>query len=166
MLVEFGTARAPTHGFRFRYLHHEPLGNLAEAIDSASDMPGLNCRLTRSVPSVERRQKRARQQDRTDAREHDTGADHRHHRAYVRECPVEEPAIAGLELAHDEGVGLVVARGLGEKVIREHRRQSDRGGQGRHDRNDVGNAQRREQAPFDAERAKSGTKTSTMINVA
>ena len=75
-------------------------------LDSASEMPGLYCRLTRIVPSLKGGRNVARQQVGADARCQHAQQHGGEQGPGAPESPMQEPGVARLQLADQEAVAV------------------------------------------------------------
>ena len=111
---------------------------------------GVVLKIDQDGAFVERRQERPRQQCAAEAGSQHADRDHGKESLLVRKRPAQEPGVAGLEMAHDEAVALSLRARCREQVVGQHRCQRDGHDERGEDRDDVGDAERHEQAALDA----------------
>ena len=129
--------------------------------DASSDDPGGSVTLTWTLPSSNGGRKSApsvRQPPGADADQHPGQQQQHAGAAMLKRIEVRRPAHFSPRSRKPSPVAVGRLR-VRQQVVRQHRRDGQRHEQRRQDRHDVGDAQRREQPAFDADRANSGRKT-------
>ena len=151
MLVELGAAGAPADGFDLGHVRGCSFSAIRPTrFDSASEMPGLNSMLIVKVPSL-KGGRNARGSSAAPIAASDHGdRDQRQQQPLPVESALEQRAVGALERAHQPAFALVEPLQARQHVVGHHRRQRDGDHEAGQDRDDVGLAERRKQAPLDA----------------
>ena len=144
-------ARAAADGAHLRHLGDDILGDAADAIGFSEADARLQHDADQNRALVERRQERARQQHAGEDRRADRDDRQTDDEGRVARSTIRGPTSAIASAARTSGVScsdkFAHAR---QQPIAEHRRHGQRHDEAGEDRNDEGNAERREQAPLDA----------------
>ena len=135
---------------RLRHAGDDLLGQGADAVRLGERGAGVEQHVHRQRAFVERRQEGARE-------ERDAGGGERDHRrrageepAAVAEGPVQQLRVPALEPGHQRAVAGMQLLHPRQQVVGQHRRDGDRDDHAGEDGDDVGHAERREQAALDA----------------
>ena len=119
-------------------------------LDFGERYAGIEEHVDREGALIEGRQERAGQSERADASQRDRGNRSEKNRPLMLEGKVQEPSVAGLEVANQPALMLVQPLQRRQHVVRHDWRQRDRHHEASEDRDDVGFAERREETAFDA----------------
>ena len=150
MLVHLGPAGAASDRRHLGHLADEAFGDEAEAVALGERDAGVVGEAEREAALVEGRQERPRQVGGRHARDDDRRAGDPDHQPAMSESPSQEGGVAALEQPDQPGVAMVPAAVLAKQVGGQDRRQGDRDDEARQDRDDVGDAERGEEAALDA----------------